>query len=205
MTAKRLLALIGLVTLLTGGCTVSDKPHESETAKGDDAVALIDGMRDKGSYEDARRRLTATAKVIADRIVAAVPGQTWKFTDDPNVQNVNRQGLSCDELNADIARRPNSDTVAFGRTFSADEFMTAVDIVRQEAAQYGATRESSLFNDQPKRDYDVQGNGYEFNLGQINHARLNITGDCFLLQKVLSLPRGQLPPEPPIVPTSPTP
>ncbi|MET2797704.1 hypothetical protein ABXU74_01990, partial [Mycobacterium tuberculosis] len=53
--------------------------------------------------------------------------------------------------------------------------------------------------------YDVQGNGYEFNLGQIKFATLNITGDCFLLQKVLDLPAGQLPPEPPIWPTTSTP
>lgn len=51
---------------------------------------------------------------------------------------------------------------------------------------------------------DVAGNGYEFNIGQITVATLNITGDCFLLQRVLDLPAGQLPPEPPIVP-SPTP
>ena len=81
----------------------------------------------------------------------------------------------------------------------------AQDIVREEAAQYGATDASSLFNEQSKRDYDVQGNGYEFNLGQINVATLTITGDCFLLQTVLDLPPGQLPPEPPIVPTTPTP
>lgn len=36
-------------------------------------------------------------------------------------------------------------------------------------------------------------------------ATLNITGDCFLLQKVLDLPAGQLPPEPPIWPTTSTP
>ncbi|CMR03338.1 putative lipoprotein lprR [Mycobacterium tuberculosis] len=69
--------------------------------------------------------------------------------------------------------------------------------MREEAAKYGATTESSLFNESAKRDYDVQGNGYEFNLGQIKFATLNITGDCFLLQKVLDLPAGQLPPNHP--------
>ncbi len=79
------------------------------------------------------------------------------------------------------------------------------NIVREEAAKYGATTESSLFNESAKRDYDVQGNGYEFRLLQIKFATLNITGDCFLLQKVLDLPAGQLPPEPPIWPTTSTP
>ncbi|CMQ87290.1 lipoprotein LppA [Mycobacterium tuberculosis] len=51
----------------------------------------------------------------------------------------------------------------------------------------------------------MQGNGYEFRLLQIKFATLNITGDCFLLQKVLDLPAGQLPPEPPIWPTTSTP
>ncbi len=81
----------------------------------------------------------------------------------------------------------------------------AANIVREEAAKYGATTESSLFNESAKRDYDVQGNGYEFRLLQIKFATLNITGDCFLLQKVLDLPAGQLPPEPPIWPTTSTP
>jgi hypothetical protein len=77
--------------------------------------------------------------------------------------------------------------------------------VRQEAAQYGATDESSLSNEQSRRDYDVQGNGFEFKLGQAKVATLNITGDCFLVQSVVNLPPGQLPPEPPIVPTPTTP
>jgi hypothetical protein len=58
-----------------------------------------------------------------------------------------------------------------------------------------------LFNDDAKRDYAVTGNGYEFKLGQIKYATLEITGDCLLLQSVVALPAGQLPPEPPIVPT----
>ena len=75
----------------------------------------------------------------------------------------------------------------------------------EEAAKYGATTESSLFNESAKRDYDVQGNGYEFKLRQINFATFRITGDCFLLQRMLDLPPGQLPPEPPILPMSSTP
>lgn len=101
--------------------------------------------------------------------------------------------MSCKELTGDIARRPIADAVIFGTAFSAEDFKVVTNIVREEAAKYGATTESSLFNESAKRDYDVQGNGYEFNLGQIKFATLNITGDCFLLQKVLDLPAGQLP------------
>lgn len=75
----------------------------------------------------------------------------------------------------------------------------------KKPAKYGATNQSSLFNESAKRDYDVQGNGYDFNLGQMKIATLIITGDCFLRQKVLDLPPGQLPPLPPILPTTPTP
>jgi hypothetical protein len=99
--------------------------------------------------------------------------------------------------------RPIADAVEFGAPFSAEEFTTAAGIVRQEAAKYGATTESSLFNESAKRDYDVQGNGYEFDLGQIKVATLVIKGDCFLLQNVLDLPPGQLPPEPSVIPTTP--
>lgn len=174
---------------------MTENPYESKTVKGEEAVKLIDSMREKGSYEQARERLNATAKVIAERIVAAVPGQTWKFSDDPNVQQVKASGLPCEKLTGDIAKRPMSDSVKFGRTFSTEEFAVANDVVREEAAQYGATGESSLFNEQAKRDFDIEGNGYEFNLGQSKFATLNITGDCFLLQSVVDLPPGQLPPE----------
>ncbi|WP_343710228.1 LppA family lipoprotein, partial [Mycobacterium sp.] len=71
--------------------------------------------------------------------------------------------------------------------------------------KYGATDESSLFNESAKREFDVQGDGYEFRLIQITTAGLLITGECFLLQKVIDLPPGQLPPEPPVLLTTPAP
>ncbi len=186
---------------------MNENRDEPTTAvNGDDAeIRLIDDMRSKGSYEDARRRLNATAEITAERIVAAVAGQTWQFNTDPHGRNIKEQGLPCEELTGDIARRPMADSIQFGRPFSAKEFGMAHDIVRQEAAAYGATDESSLFNDPDKRDVDIHGNGYEFTLGQMNVATLNITGACFLLQSVVDLPPGQLPTEPAIVPTEPTP
>lgn len=204
---RRLAGLTFLLCISTpiGGCSLTESPYESETVKGEEAVGLIDSMRAKGSFEEAGERLKDTARVIGERIAAAVPGQTWKFDDDPHGLKTARQGISCEKLTADIARRPRADPVVFGRTFSTEEFATAADIVREEAARYGATDASSLFNEPSKRDYDLQGNGYEFNLGQLNFATLTITGDCFLLQTVLDLPPGQLPPEPPLLPTTPTP
>ncbi len=176
-------------------------PHLTDEQK----IHLIDSMRHKGSFEAARERLTTTARIISDRISAAIPGQTWKFTEDPAGRKADREGLSCKELPGDIARRPIADAVIFGTALSPEDFKTATNIVREEAAKYGATTQSSLFNESAKRDYDVQGNGYEFRLLQIKFATLDITGDCFLLQKVLDLPPGQLPPEPPIWPTTSTP
>ncbi|WP_396935279.1 LppA family lipoprotein, partial [Mycolicibacterium sp.] len=52
---------------------------------------------------------------------------------------------------------------------------------------------SSLFDDPARRDYEVSGNGYQFNLGQAKVASLNITGDCFLMQRVVDLPPGRVP------------
>lgn len=199
------LAFLLCTSTLIGGCSLTENPYESKTVKGDEAVQRIDSMRDKGSFEATRERLNQTARVIGERIAAAIPGQTWRFDDDPHGLKAARNGALCEKLNADVARRPRADPIVFGRTFSTEEFATAADIVREEAAQYGATDGSSLFNEQAKRDFDLQGNGYEFNLGQINFATLTITGDCFLLQNVLDLPPGQLPPEPPILPTTPTP
>jgi hypothetical protein len=199
------LATVGVVVGVLGGCTMHENPSPSEHLSDQQKIQLIDSMRAKGSFEAARERLTATAQVIAQRISAAVGGQTWKFNDDSYGRDAYRNGSLCDKLTADIARRPRAKPVDFGSAFTADGFTTAVGIVREEAAKYGATTESSLFNESSKRDYDVQGNGYEFKLSQIDFSSLLITGDCFLMQKVLDLPPGQLPPEPPIVPTSSTP
>jgi hypothetical protein len=180
---------------------MTDNPYESKTETGDDAVRLVDSMRSNGSYEQARQRLNATAEGIAERILAAVPGQTWQVNPDPAGNNITRQGLPCEKLTGDIARRPLADAIQFGRTFDSAEFAAARDIVRQEAARLGATEESSLFNEDSRRDYAVRGNGFEFELGQAKVAALNVTGDCFLMQSVIDLPPGQLPPEPPIGPT----
>ena len=199
--------LLGTSTLI-GGCSLFDNPYESKTVTGDEAIEaieLIDSMRTKGSFEDARQRLNDAARGIAERIVVAVPGETWQFTADPNVQHVKQAGLPCEKLTGDIARRPLSDMVEFGRTFDAEEFATANEIVREEAAKFGATGESSLFDEDAKRDFDVRGNGYEFTLRQGGSAILTITGDCVLMQSVVDLPPGQLPPEPPIVPPNPPP
>lgn len=204
---RRVAALTFLVctSMVIGGCSVSENPYESKTVDGDEAISLIDSMRVKGSYEDARKRLNTTAQTIAERITAAIPDQTWKFTDDPDAKEVKASGLPCEKLTMRIARRPMSDMVIFGRVFTTEEFAAAHDIVRQEAAHLGATGESSLFNDDAKRDYDVQGNGYEFNLRQGGTAILTSTGDCFLMQSVVDLPPGQLPPKPTRTPTKTTP
>ncbi|MCV7235272.1 hypothetical protein H7J49_22695 [Mycobacterium branderi] len=208
------LAVIGVFTVLMGGCAMFDKignmhreldnPHQSQTLHGEQEIQLIDSMRAKGSYEAARERLTDTARVIGERVSDAVPGQTWTFDDDPYAQEAYRDGSLCEKLDADVARRPEAKRVGFGATFSAEGFRTAAAIVREEAAKYGATDESSLFDEPAKREYRVQGKGYEFRFMQMKFAALFITGDCFLLQKVIDSPPGQLPPgsttAPPIPP-----
>jgi hypothetical protein len=133
------------------------KPLMSDEEK----IELIDSMRAKGSFEAARERLTNTAQSIAEQIVAAVPGQTWRFADDENARIQYRDGAPCTGgsklISEDIAGRPRAKTAVFGTTFSVEDFKTAAGIVRQVAAEYGATTESSLFNESAKRDYDVQG------------------------------------------------
>ncbi|WP_031730492.1 LppA family lipoprotein, partial [Mycobacterium tuberculosis] len=77
------LTMIGISTALIGGCTMDHNPDTSRRLTDEQKIQLIDSMRNKGSYEAARERLTATARIIADRVSAAIPGQTWKFTEDP--------------------------------------------------------------------------------------------------------------------------
>lgn len=160
------LAILALATMLTGGCVDHD-PDESVQLSDKQKIALIDSMRPKGSYEQARERLNRTVARMAERITAAIPGQTWRFDDDPYGREVKRSGLSCDNgLEGDVAGRPLSDTILFGATFTAEQWPRVTEIVRQEAAEYGIDDQSSLFNDPSKRDYLVQGNGYEFNVGR---------------------------------------
>jgi NAD(P)-dependent dehydrogenase (short-subunit alcohol dehydrogenase family) len=67
--------------------------------------------------------------------------------------------------------------------------------LREEAARYGATEGSSLFDGaHPIDEYSVLGSGYEFQIMQMKFATLRISGECLLLQEVLDLPPGQLPP-----------
>lgn len=207
--------MVGMLTVFAGsGCSEYDKLrrgyHELNHSDGgqppltdEQKIKLIDSLRAKGSFEAARDRLTNTAQAIADQISTAVPGRTWKFDTGEYGQDAYNNGSLCDKLDPYIARRPEAKPVVFDPAFSADGFKTAVDIVRREAAKYGATTESSLFNESAKREYDVQGNGYEFRILQMDVAVLTITGECRLYQKVIDLPPGQLPPEPPIVPTTP--
>jgi hypothetical protein len=169
-------------------------------------VKLIDSLRSKGSFEATRDRFTDIAKTIAEQISAAVPGgQQWKFdTTSEFGRDAYANGLPCEQLPGDIALRPEAKPIVFNPALTPDGFKAAVNVVRREAAKYGATKETSLFNDSAKREYDVQGNGYEFRILQIDVAVMTITCDCYLLQPVTDLPAGQLPSEPPIVPTTTT-
>lgn len=168
-------------------------PYETVHLSDEEKIHLIDSMRAKGSYEAARDRLNDTARGIANRIAAAVPGQTWVVDNDAAGLEIDRAGLSCDTLTGDLALRPSADVIVFGNTFSDQGFATAAGIVRDEAAKHGATEQSSLFNTAAKRDFSVHGNGYDFSLGQIKVAALSITGACSLRQSVIDSPPGQLP------------
>ncbi len=46
---------------------MGQNPDKSPHLTGEQKIQLIDSMRNKGSYEAARERLTATARIIADR------------------------------------------------------------------------------------------------------------------------------------------
>lgn len=194
-------AAIVLCVAALGGCTTYDRIKE-EIAPMDDQekfsderqLKLIAELRGKGSYEDTRVRLTDSARLIAERISAAIPGQTWNFDDDPNVLGSARGGRPCMDVLGNIAKRPEADPILFGRTFAPEELTTAAAILREEAARYGATEGSSLFDGAPIDEYSVRGSGYEFQIMQMKFATLRISGECLVYQKVLDLPPGQLPP-----------
>ncbi len=62
--------------------------------------------------------------------------------------------------------------------------------MRDQAAGFGVTGEETLFNEESRRDFHVQGGGFEFVLRQGGSAIFTITGDCFLMQSVVDLPAG---------------
>jgi hypothetical protein len=158
---------------------------------GAELVRVADSLRGKGSFEDAVRRLDAIVARIADKIVARIPGLMWEFLPDPNNFHL---GLSCrNGLPGDIGQEPESHTPGFNRALTSDEFAAAAAVVREEARTLGATHESSLFNEQQKRDYEVEGGDYRFNLGQIEVLTLEGYGGCHLYQRVLNEPSGQVP------------
>jgi Lipoprotein confined to pathogenic Mycobacterium len=206
-------AMAAAVAILTfSGCSeyqklrkgvdqLSHSDGAGPTLTNEQEVQLIDSLRSRASFETARDQLTNTAKAMADQIIAAVPGQTWQFSTDEYARDAYKDGSQCDKLTGDIALRPKAKPIAFGAPFTTDGFTAAANIVRGEAAKVGATGQSSLFNEPSKREYDVQGNGYEFRILQMDRAILDITGDCHLLQKVIDMPPGQMPPEPPVLPT----
>jgi hypothetical protein len=170
-------------------------PYETVHPSDQEKIHLIDSMRAQGSYEAARDRLNDTARGIANRIAAAVPGQTWAVDNDPAGLEIDRAGLSCDTLTGDLALRPSADVIVFGKTFSEEGFAAATAIVRDEAAKFGATEPASVADKPGNRDYRVLGNGYSFDFGQIKVPALSITGTCFLRQSVIDSPPGQLPPK----------
>lgn len=161
----------------------------------DQKIALIDSLRPKGSFEAARDQLTDIATSIAEQISAAVPaGAHWEVdTTSEFGRDAYAFGLPCDQLAGDIALRPEAKPIVFDPPFTPDGFKTAVEVIRQQAAKHGAATQTSLFNESAKREYDVQGNGYEFRILQMDSAVLTVTGDCHLLQKVIDLPAGRLP------------
>lgn len=197
------LAFAPLLATMVVGCGAVERardmgkdlgnPYETVHPSDEEKIHVIDSMRAQGSYEAARDRLNETARGIANRIAAAVPGQTWTVDNDAAGLEIDRAGSSCDTLTGDLALRPSADVIVFGKAFSDQGFAAATGIVRDEAAKFGATDQSSLFNTAAKRDFSVQGNGYDFSLGQIKVAALSITGACFLRQTVIDSPPGQLP------------
>ena len=157
-------------------------------------IDVIDSLRPKGSFEPARIGLTEIAASLAEKISRSIPGgKPWKFNTTSGFAKTLQRGSVCDGLPGGIALKPAADPVVFDPPFSADEFRVAVDVIRGVAAEFCATEESSLFNDDAEREYLFSGSGYTFRILQMKVAVVTVSGDCHLLQRVLDLPPGRLP------------
>ena len=207
-TAARMMVAAAAVALAAStmtGCSIyqkatgmSDDPSSQPPAAPTDqqTIELIDGLRPKGSFEDARDNLTAIARSIAEKVDRAVPGGArWTFNTTSNYARSTRDGLSCTDnpLSADVARKPLADPGEWDPPLTSEGFKIAAGVIRDEAAKLGATQGSSLFDDSAKSEYTVTGNGYEFQLLQMKSALLTVSADCHLLQTVIDKPPGRLP------------
>ena len=150
-------------------------PKQEPTVAPSNSPSLEDQLRSKGSAEDALTRYESALQATADDLTKLVPGMTWRWNRDA-------KQLGCGGEFADTrgVRVITRNLVANG-PIPDDAWPAALQVLRDHAAQLGATQEH-VYADKPGH-HDIAiyaGNGTELWLGTRAQAVLNAKSDCYL-------------------------
>ena len=158
-----------VLSMAVFGCGATDSGPKGNP--GPQRVAeLENGLRSKPSFETARSEYVAALDQMASQVAGLVPGMTWKV--DENSWN----GCGGDLVGTRAVQVYYR--LAFDRALPDDVWPTAVQIVKDGAARYGATT-VSVFVDQPgNKDLAIAGSGAQFHFGTKAGTVLAATSDC---------------------------
>jgi hypothetical protein len=167
---RLVVGVLGLVLCISVfSCAARDSSVHSNP--GSQRVAdLENGLRLKPSFESARAEYVAAMNQMADKIAALVPGMTWTVED-------NSWGPCGGDYTWTRAVRFFY-RVVFDHAVPDDVWPTAVQVVKDGTARFGATT-VSVFVDQPgNKDMGVSGSGAQFHFGTAVHTVFSATSDC---------------------------
>ena len=131
-------------------------------------IKLIDSMRGKGSFEAARDRLTVAPSRLPSRSPPQCPAKL-DIRRRPQRARLVPKRVLCDDLDPDLAVAPEPEPLSsVRRSPRIDSLPPLGSSVRKPPNM--APRNRARCSMSRKRDYDVQGDGNEFNLGQVKIA-----------------------------------
>ncbi|HZU48266.1 MAG TPA: LppA family lipoprotein [Mycobacterium sp.] len=141
----------------------------------DKVSALENGLRSKPPLEAAKEQYRAAVSQMADAIAALVPGLSWRVDTD----SWNHCGGDYVWTDAKMAYL----MVVFSGPIPDDKWTQAVQIVRDDAKQFGATNYGVMKNQANDHDVYVAGqDGVEFKLSSQKTAVLTAQSDCRISQ-----------------------
>jgi hypothetical protein len=129
------------------------------------------------SFAAAHAKYTTATNQMADQIVTLAPGMKWKVDDD----SWNSCGVSAPA--EQVYRR-----VVFDHPIPDDLWPTAVQIVKDGAARFGATTVSVAMDQPGNKDLTISGSGAEFELVSNLQAALAARSDCLMPETHLPTP-----------------
>lgn len=175
--AAAVVAVLVVVGLLSSALSSEQEPPVNP----DHAKALDDELRSKGSAEEALTRYESIVQSTADDITAVMPELAWKWNRDPDF-------LDCTgEFAGTSGVRVGTRNLLANGPIADDAWPTALQIVRDHAAELGAVREHVYADKAGHHDIAFYAdNGVEIRLLTRGRAVLSAMTDCHLQRRDLS-------------------